>query len=356
MARRMLLALSISAALAAGLWTGGLYRTSAVPGGRQAEPPPVLVIDPHSLDLGEVWEGKAFTHPIRVENRGPEVVRVEGASCGCTGLTAEPNQFELAPGASRDVPVTIDLGGLAQTGPQPRAFSAPLRLRYTTPGESEPRQAAGELRGSVKPVVLTPADWTLGVYSKSSGAIEKRYEAVAAAPLAALDVETQPNPWGLHASVKPRPDRVGVYDVLVRAPAPRDSGPIRAEIVFRPTAANGTPLPPKHVTVEAEVAASDVRTDPGELCFGGTRVGTAAESRVTVTAISGQAVTVERAEPVGEGLEVVPGASRNEYRVTQRVTRPGAANGVVRFSVRTETGVERIELKVEATGVEPGAP
>ena len=166
-------------------------------------------------------------------------------------------------------------------------------------------------------------------------------------------MDVPPNAWRLQVSAKARTDRAGVYDVVVRADEPAATGALRAEVVLRPRTADGTPVPPKHVTVEAEVSATDARMAPTELYFGGTRVGTTAESRVVVTAISGQEVRVERVEPAGAELEVLPTGGLNEYRVKQRVTRVGAVSNSVWFTVRTKTGVERLSLPVEAIGVEP---
>ena len=153
MAQRILLALLVPTAVVAGAWTGGLYRSPARSGPR-SEPSPILVIDPQSLDLGDVWEDRAFQRSVKVENRGSETVRVEGASCASTGLKVEPAQFDLAPGTSREVQVTLDLSNPPGTGPGPRPFTAPLRLRYTTPGKDAVQQPVGEFRGAVKSALL----------------------------------------------------------------------------------------------------------------------------------------------------------------------------------------------------------
>lgn len=294
--------------------------------------------------------------PVKVENRGAETVRVEGASCSCTGLSTDPDRFELAPGGSREIQVTLDLSAQSRTGPEPRPFTAALRLRYSTPSREVSEQSAGDLRGSVKPVLLTKPVWNLGLYSKASGPIERRFEVTAAIPLAALDVTIPLNPWRLTVTAKPRADRLGVYDVIVRSDAPTVAGLLRSEVVFRPTTTDGVSLPPQHVTVEADIAASDVRIDPAELYIGGTRIGGTVETRVNVTSLSGRAVQVERVEPVGTDLEVTPGDGANEFRVKKKIMRVGSVSDVVWFTVRSKDGVERVRLVVEAVGVKLADP
>lgn len=351
MSQRILLALLVPVATVAGLWTGGSFRSPAHSGPQKN--PPVLVIDQYALNLGEVWEDQAFQRSIKVENKGSETVRVEGASCACTGLKIEPPQFDLSPGASREVRVTLNLSNPPGNGPAPRPLSAALHLRYSTPGKDTAQDPVGEFHGTVKPALLAQPVWNLGICSKASGPIERHYEIVAATPLASLDVDIPPNPWRLQVMVRPRADRAGVYNIHVRAADPAATGSLHTEVLLRPRTADGTPIPPKPIVVEAEVSATDARTAPTELYFGGARMGTVVESRVVVTAISGQEVRVERVEPSGPDLEVFPVDGVNEFRVKQRVMRVGAISNTVWFSVHTKTGVERVSLPVEVVGVEP---
>jgi hypothetical protein len=205
----------------------------------------------------------------------------------------------------------------------------------------------------VKPVLVTRPVWNLGLYSKASGPIEKSFEVVAVPPLSSLDVELLPNPhWSPIVSVKQRPDRAEAFDFLVRSDAPKSPGILRREVVLRPTTLEGVSLPPKQITIEAEVVEHDTRLNPTELYLGGVKVGEAVESRVVVTSLSGRELRVEKVEPDGADLEVAPGDGPNEFRVKQRVTRSGQTSGMIWFTARTPDGVERVGLTVEVVGVE----
>src|SRR5262245_9179640 len=71
--------------------------------------PTLLVVAPRALDFGEVWENGAFGWVLPVTNPGPDSVRVEDirTSCGC--VVGQPRMFDLRPGETRDVRLTINL-------------------------------------------------------------------------------------------------------------------------------------------------------------------------------------------------------------------------------------------------------
>ncbi len=357
MKRLFLYASLIVTALAAGLWSSGALSPSAAPDRQQEKPLPVLVFDSRSLDIGEVWEDREFKHTVRVENRGTETVHVEGVSCSsCKQAVSaiSPDKFELAPGAAQRVQLTLNLNIGALRGTGPHRFTAPLRLRYSMeskPGET--LQSIGELRGAIKPVLVTHPVWNLGTHYKAGGPFEKRFEAVALTQLGSIEVEVlPPAEQQLSVSARRRPDKPNIFEIVVRSDGPANSGLHSGEIVLRPKTKDGELLPPKHVIIEVEFSDQDARISPAELYFGGTKIGSSVESLVSVSSLSGREIRVEGAEPVGAGLEVVPGVRKNEFRVRQRATQAGIIRGVVSFTVRTNDVVERVTLAVSAVGVE----
>lgn len=339
-------------AVVAGVWTGGLYRTPARSGPQQ-EPLPVLVIDPQSLDLGEVWEDRAFQRSVKVENRGSETVRVEGASCACTGLKVEPAQFELTPGASQEVHVTLDLSNPPGSGPAPRPFTAPLRLRYTTPRKGAIEQSVGELRGAVKPALLTQAVWNLGIHSHAGGSINRRFKVAAAVPLSTLEIELPATPWFCRAVVNRVRDTPDAYDVEVSSGGLPPVGSYQIQAALRATTVDQVRLPPKRVTVALEII-DDVRIEPPELVFGAATPGSVVESRVYISSVSGRGLRVEKVEPVGVGLTATRGERAGEFHISQHVSGLGRIDRVVWFVVRTEAGVQRVRLPIVVVGVESG--
>ena len=122
--------------------------------------------------------------------------------------------------------------------------------------------------------------------------------------------------------------------------------------MLRPKTMDGVSLPPKHISVEMEVVKNDIRISPAEVYFGGTRVGSTAQSIVSVSSRNGLAVQIEKVSPIGGGLSVAPGDRANEFRVKQQIAKSGSITGVVSFTVRTKTGVEQVDLNVGTVGVE----
>lgn len=346
----------IAGAVAAGLWSSGALSPSPGPNGKQEQPPPpVLVFDSRSLDIGEVWEDRAFKHTVRVENRGPETIHVDGVSCStCNGgvFAIDPQRFELVPGASRTVQVNLNLTLAGNRKPESVPFAASLRMNYTTPSNpGESQQIGSTLHGAVKPVLAMLPVWNLGTHLKASGPIERRFEVTALVPLGSLNVDVlEAHQWQLTVSARRRPSIADKFDILVRSEVPAISG--QCVVVLRPRAADGTALPAKHVLIELEVTNREIRASPAEVYFGGAKVGATLESLVSLSSRSGKEFQVEKAEAVGPGLQVIPGVRPNEFKVTQRIMQMGPLSGVVTFAVRTKNGVDRIDIAVSAVGVE----
>lgn len=344
-------AVLIGAAVGAEVWSSGQ---------RQAAAPTLspLHFDPQSLSFGEVWEDREFRHSIRVENRGPETIQVEGACASCTGnaLAIEPDRFELAPGSSQIIRVTLDLSLNGPRQSDARRFGVSLRLNSTaasSPGKSV--QTVGVIKGTIKPFLVTQKVWNLGTRLRASGPFERCYEVEALIPLSALEVELlRPSELEMSFAVNRQPDKPNLIDIIAIAGSPTKSGLLRAEVVVRAKTLDGVSLPPKRFPIEMEVTDRDIRVSPPELYFAGTKVGATAESLVTVSSRSGRKFSVEKAVSTGQGLEVSAGDNTNEFRVSQRVTRAGCISGVVSFTAQTMNGIEKIDLTVSTFGIEVG--
>lgn len=349
----------IVAALGAGIWTKSL-RPAASPVLKQENPTSVLHFDPQSLSFGEVWEEREYMHSVRVENRGPEKIQVEEVSCAsCKGnaLAIKPDRFELAPGSSQTIQVTLNLslGGSRQS--DAHLFAIPLRLIYSTAASSPGNtgHAFGEIKGTVKPFLATQQVWNLGTRLRASGPFECRYEVEALIPLGDLEVELlPPSELELSFSVNRRPDKPNSIHIIARSGSPAKSGLLRAEVVLRAKTVDGISLPPKRVPIEMDVTDRDIRVSPPELYFVGAKVGSTVESLVTVSSLSGREFSVQKAEPTGMGLEVSAGGNPKEFRVSQQVTRAGLISGVVSFTAQTVNGIEKIDVTVNTVGIKTG--
>jgi hypothetical protein len=151
----------------------------------------VLYVEPIHLDIGEVWEDEQFHWALPVENRGISPVTVENTSCGCYNFTSEPRQFELQPGETRTVHLTLDLRDNSRGNRASRDVTVPVRFQCSTEQkEKSPQWETWHLRGQIKSAVKTKPVWHLGLHSELAESLPARtFMVYPVVPLAALEVD-----------------------------------------------------------------------------------------------------------------------------------------------------------------------
>lgn len=80
------------------------------PGVFPSPPASPLLLEPSSLELGELFQGDVRDVALRLTNRGREPLRVVDVLAGCDCTTAEVPKVTLEPGAHVAVPVTWEIG------------------------------------------------------------------------------------------------------------------------------------------------------------------------------------------------------------------------------------------------------
>lgn len=85
---------------------------------RVAKPFP-LAADSADLDVGTVWEQSAYRHRITITNQSSQTITVQrfDVSCSCTSVA--PSSLHLAPGASGEIELLLDLTPRAPHGAIP---------------------------------------------------------------------------------------------------------------------------------------------------------------------------------------------------------------------------------------------
>lgn len=90
------------------------------------------------LDFGDAWEQRAFRWTVPVTNLGTRALHIEEVQgdCDCTAIV--PQNFELAPGATQELTLTIDLtqSDWAEDE-QARSFESMLKPRLAPEANSE---------------------------------------------------------------------------------------------------------------------------------------------------------------------------------------------------------------------------
>lgn len=105
-----------------------------------------LSVDPQELNVGTVWAEPQFRHAFHVMNPSTETVTVERmtADCDCTSVT--PASFQLAPGTSQEITVTIDLTRSQGKGVEPTEKSLDSTITFVF---SDQEIQNAKLRGTV---------------------------------------------------------------------------------------------------------------------------------------------------------------------------------------------------------------
>lgn len=116
--------------------------------------PGIVIADPEH-DFGRRRSGERIEHSFRIRNSGSDALEITGirASCGCT--TAQKKNLRVAPGASVDLPVEVDLTG--RSGPQNQFIT------FTT-NDPENRTVSLRMKGhAVADIEIEPRTLNLGL-------------------------------------------------------------------------------------------------------------------------------------------------------------------------------------------------
>lgn len=305
------------------------------------------------LDFGEAWEDPEFVRTVTLTNRTDREVRVTGLTGGCECTSVEPQAFALAPGASQQIRVKIDLTHRYphQFGIDRRELAVSVYPRFADRGA-----AAGgwTLRGVVKSrVSVDGRELAFADLCGQGESVTRAMKATAHVPLANLEATCPADKATV--SVVPSAKRPGGYDVRVTPNPDLPLGPFRFDVALTATLPDGA----KHRCVAFAVAGemrSPVRVIPDPVLLGERPVGETAEATVSVRFPAGW--SVDRVETERSDTRVSPTEpldGRPTYRISQLISKQGDGTCQVRFVCRKPDGqLETIPATVRWYG-EPRA-
>lgn len=289
------------------------------------------------LDLGEVWEDPEYVRDLTICNRGSQSVQVNGMRGGCECTAVNPQAFTLAPGASQQVRVKIDL-----THRTPHQFGVDRReLALTIHPTFADRGIAAEgwaIRGVIKSrVSVDGRELAFGDTCGQGESVTRTMKATAHVPLAALEA-TAPSDKAT-VSVVPAPKRPGGYDIPVTPNPDLPLGPVRFDVALTATMSDGA----KHRCVAFGVYGemrSPVRIISDPVLLGEHPVGSTPEAVVSVR-FPAASWSVDRIETEHPDTRVIPTDKldgRPAYRISQPISKPGDGTCQVRFVCRKPNG------------------
>jgi hypothetical protein len=238
-----------------------------------------LVIQPHYLDIGTLWDDDHYSWSLPVENREAETVSIDHFSTSCNCLSTTPSRLELASGEKRDVRLSIDLA--SKSGPK---GDVSVRLRaMTVDGRMGP---LWEVHGRVKQLLSTDKFLYLGRHSGLAQPLApRRITIVSSAPLRSLTAETTLE--SLEASVEHAAAGKDTYVLTVSTDKKLSVGTVEGAVILKPVLADGQVLPPRRISVRGEIVP-DLEAVPAGLQIGRRRLGDLIEESVTLRSLTGR--------------------------------------------------------------------
>jgi hypothetical protein len=308
-----------------------------------------LVVATADLDLGDVWEDRAFSVALPVMNRTAEPIHVLDFTTSCSCTSVEPRSLDIPAGERRDVRLTIDLTrrGPAEMGAPERTFQVEANpvIRGTPVARSGwPLHGVVHSRVTFDPLFLHFGASAVSDQPPPTRTVHARVHV----PCRTLRAEVKPPLGTVEVSrVDGEQDR---FDVRV-APLPSLApGSFQFEVVVDVVSSDGEPLPGAVIPV-AGAMQPEVRALPARLFLGAKPVGKEAEAEGVLQVPDGAEWVVDHIETDSPDLSVetakAPGLpNRRAFLVRAQVTKEGDGKSLVRFFVR-KPGRELTPLTME---------
>jgi hypothetical protein len=289
------------------------------------------------LDIGEVWEEKAFQQDLPVRNRTGESVQILAfvTSCGCVSI--KPNSLVVPAGETRTVRVTLDLTirppwalGLAQ-----RPFETEI---YPQVKSTRSAQRVWKLRGTVKCRVALDAP-TVDFGEEAVHGLPpawRKVRATAHVPVERLEAKVDAKL--MTAQVKRLGEGAKNQFEIKVAPQPSlPPGPFDSEVEIRAITPDGASVSGATLKVMGRMQPL-VRPLPARILMGSRKVGETAEAVLVLQAPEDLALKVEQIAAESPDIHVtalnLPGHPPGRtFRITPRVAKQGDQASAVRFRV-----------------------
>ncbi len=311
-----------------------------------------LHIDPHALELGEIWETPEHLARVTIKNVSAELrtlIRFE-PSCDCLGV--EPQGLTIPPGQAADVTLHLDLThrqpyqlGLAR-------WPVSVRLQPVFEGDFAPT-----LGWDVKAVVrsrVSLVGWQLAFGDRCTHTgppVERKVRARTHQPLRRL--EAVPVPAIATVRVEPVAGAEGEYFIVVSPRSDLPVGPFHFQVNVAAVTEDGVVHRTASLDVSGEMQPA-TRVVPGVILLGERPLGESAQGEVTVL-LPSKDWTVDHIEAgsadttvtrVGNGLD-----GGVQFRVDQRIAELGDQVCRIRFILRKPDGqTESVHVEVRYYG------
>lgn len=308
-----------------------------------------LVVKEQDLDFGEVWENKAFPWKFTIHNPTAEDIAIREFSSSCSCLVVEP-KFVIVPARGKaEITVKLDLrmaffqvdgaAGDAERLPFKRPFAVEVTPKLDD--ERVPWSTAWKVKGVVcqELVVSPPNIRVTNPFIQGEVFPIQRVRLVAQVPIESIHAVCAPEYARAIVSKTNAGSKDHELQIVLNPKMPVSS--FRFKVKLETTLADSIEPGATKIVREIQVdgrVVEDAQVLPSPVFFGTKKLGETAETIVTVTSRSGQAVTIEKAEAGSPDTLVETRSPADhdgtKFLIRQKITQEGHAAGAVCFTVR----------------------
>ncbi|HEY9870739.1 MAG TPA: DUF1573 domain-containing protein [Candidatus Obscuribacterales bacterium] len=292
-----------------------------------------LTVDVSRLDLGEVWENKDFRWTLPITNSSHTAIDILDVytSCGCAQI--QPRAFTLAPGETKELDLSLDLSLRPDAGAV-REFS----LQVVPQVQNAPPSDQGwVIRGRLKRAFsFVPAEVDFGeVLIGDESATTRAIRVTPNLQVGHLAVTCQP-PLAI-TSIKQSPNRANAFDIMLTLPKDIRPGPFQFVLAVQAVPPEGQMSAFGYIPVTG-TAVEEIQILPPSLLLAVRPLDECIEETIVLTSRTGKEFSVKGLHSQSPDTQVRPigtifRSSRQAFRITQRIARPGRHSTQVVFDI-----------------------
>ena len=295
-----------------------------------------LTVDTACLDLGEVWEEKAFRYELPIENSTLREIEITDFIVSCSCLAVEPRKLTIPPRETATIRLKLDFTHRTQReiGQKERALAVKVTPILKT---GEPPGAGWYLTGLIKSrVTLDSLAVNFGESPvQDQPPVLRTVIATTHVPVAGLTAKADASRATVR--IQRRTNFPEQFEIVIAPQPTLRVGRFQFEVALELTTPEGQILEGVTLPVEG-IMQPEIRPLPARILLGSRPIGEMAEAFVVLQAPPETQVIVDHIEVDSEDIHVEPAsvegaAAGRTFRVTQRVTRPGDQTSIVRFTL-----------------------
>jgi len=319
---------------------------------------PVLAVPARELDLGRVYETKAYEHTLHITNRTTRpltILRFE-KSCDCLGISPE-SQVTLQPSDTRRFTVKLSLVAGAARPPtgEGEPFEVRLAAVHSVDGGVE-ATTAWSLKAVVVPTIrIRPGAISFGSQSERQSVLERVLEIEAADGIERLDCESPPF-WEVAIAREEGNSASRRFRATLRSKGQLTVRTIADAIQLTPVNRDGERLPSKEIRIAGEIV-HDVVAIPREIHHGRQPCGMTVVEAIRLRSLTDRPFRVQQVTASTDALEVTRIGGEKEgwvYALGLRFSDVGDQRARATFLVREGDGREyHLEVGVRYQGLPP---